>query len=426
MANSWRSLCVQEKDSLRTPRIEDKEVIAIATADPFAIWLRTTRRRRGLTQRQLGLPPGTVGDYESGRRHPTTVAQCERIAQALAVDVQAILEVLGATNGVTLPAVYRSIQEGQWAEAYTLIQKIQLQSYRAGNTATLAESDRLMTQIAQKVVASDHSPVLAVDNPVQALDWAALAFRNQQWLSAKTLLEAVHHTLPEHSSHRGRLFNNLAIVAQALGHLEQALAWDLQYIAWAQAQQDAWRSVVGSALALLHQVLIDPAAASIPDYLQTLDQWRRPDTGQVDPLVACWALDARARIALADRDPATAHRYLMAYTQNLEAYPACRGEALRKADIQAHLLQLADYPDQAAALLRTVLHQPCHQYDPVYGRLEVMQTVTRCEQRVGGWRQLLQAYWSLGAKGWITRLWPEWHAVDPAATLDQPPLLLPN
>lgn len=93
-------------------------------------------------------------------------------------------------------------------------------------------------------------------------------------------------------------------------------------------------------------------------------------------------------------------------------------------DLQAQVWQMTGTPSRGASMLRTALSQSQYRDEPAYRRLEVFQTIARCEQQSSVWRQLMQTYWSLGAKGWITRLLPEWRRVDPEASVDIPPLVM--
>ena len=77
-------------------------------------------------------------------------------------------------------------------------------------------------------------------------------------------------------------------------------------------------------------------------------------------------------------------------------WSAHQREALSLVDLHAQWLQAA-----GADVLRTALSQTTYRHDPVYRRLEGAQTLVRCDPQRGLWWQLMQTYWSLGAKGWM-------------------------
>ena len=396
----------------------------MATAGRFGAWLRTTRQTKGLTQRQLKLPAGTVAAYESGRRMPKTFQQRRRIAEALHVSLDALYAVLEEAGAVSPEDIYHLIRTEQWSAAYHAVQQLQFSSYYTGDTRILAEADHLLSVLTAKQAPVTLAETMVLENPLQALDWGSAALRSNQWISAWVVFQAVARVLPEESSAWGRLYNNIALTLQALGRLDEAMVWDARYIEWAERQHDAWRHVIAHALALLHTVLHDPQTAVIDDHVAVLQSWRSPESNQPDPLVTSWMIDAQLRVALAHTQQDYAHKLLQDYAWLLQ-YPVCQGEMLHFTDTQAQLRALDGDPMGGARLLRTALRDPAYRTDPAYERLEATQTLARLTGHIPTWRQLIQAYWALGAQGWIAHLLPEWQEVDPHATVDQPPLLMP-
>lgn len=391
----------------------------------FAQWVRTTRAARGLTQSQVSLPAGTIGNYELGRRIPKTFMQKQKLAQALQVSLDAVYDALGADDAAGVPDVYTLIRTGQSAAAYEAVQRLQLESYRTGDTTILAEAQQLLsllTALQPGLTVSSHT---VIEHPLQALEWGTAALRQNQWISAKGFFGAASQSLASSSDLWGRLCNNVAITHQALGDLDAAVAWDRQYIAWATARQDAWQTVIAHALALMHEIMRDPLASTLHAHYPILDQWRDVKQGRPDPLVQCWLLDAQARAAIARSQSTEAHHLVTLYVRILHDNPRCRGERLRLADVQAQLLALEGQPERGATLLQTVLGQPDLLHEPGYVRLEVAQTWARLAPTVLAWRLLMQAYWALGARGWLERLAPAWQQVEPGARIDRPPLVLP-
>lgn len=392
-------------------------------ANEFPDWLRTMRRARGLTQRQMRLPSGTIAAYESGRRRPKTFLQKQELAGALQVSLEALYAALGEEAPATAD-IYQMICKGEWSDAYRAIQHLQLEAYKTGNTAVLSEAHDLMSRLSAAQPKAALADTLAIDNPLQALDWGSAALRNNQWLSALALFKATVTVLPTQSTLWGRLYNNLAIAHQALGHLDDAIAWDEAYIAWAESESNAWRVVIAHALALMHKVLRNPGA-DIAKHATVLNQWRNLETGLADPLVECWLLDAEARNYLAAGEMGKVRVLAEQYGRRVAEHASCRGEQLRFADVQAQILAADGSREKATTLLQTVLSQPAHLHEPSYIRLEVAQTWARLDGTVLVWRQLMQSYWSLGARGWLERLLAEWQQVEPGASLDVPPLIIP-
>ncbi len=393
--------------------------------EQFAVWVRTMRQARGLTQSQVNLPAGTIGNYESGRRIPKTFMQKQKLAQALQISLDAVYDALSEDDAACVPDVYMLIRTGQWTAAYEAVQRMQLESYRTSDTTVLAEAQQLLSLLTAAQPALTLSPQMAIEHPLQALEWGTVALRHNQWISAKGFFDAAAQILSSGSDLWGRLCNNLAITHQALGDLDAAVAWDGQYIAWAADRHDAWQTVIAHALALMHEVMRDPMAPILRPHDQILDRWRDVKRGLPDPLVQCWLLDAQVRVAVARKQSAEAQRLVAQYARTLDEHPRCRGERIRLADVQAQLLALEGQPERGATLLQMVLGQPDFLHEPGYIRLEVVQTWARLEGTVLAWRQLMQAYWALGARGWLERLAPAWQQVEPGATIDRPPLVLP-
>ena len=389
----------------------------------FGTWLRTTRQSRGLTQRQLPLPAGTIAAYESGRRIPKTFQQRRRLAEALHISLEALYAVLEDAGAVADTDMYHLIQTQQWEAAYQAWQQEQSVGYEAGNSRMLAETEHWASVLAAQQPLVTLTSTMGVDNPLQALEWASAALRSNQWVSAWGVLEAVARDLPADSPAWGRLYHTLAITLQALGRLEDVLEWDARYIVWAQRQQSAWQCITAHALALAHSVRHDPQSAEIADHIAVLQRWRTVDHNQPDPLVTCWMLDAQLRVALAHRQTARARQMLQEYARCLRC-PNCHGERWHFTELQAQLLALEGDPKAGARRLRAALRDPADR--PAYQRLEATQTLARLTGQVSIWRQLIQAYWALGAHAWIARLLPEWQRADPQATLEHPPVFLPD
>lgn len=393
--------------------------------EKFAHWVRTTREALGLTQCQVNLPAGTLGHYEAGTRTPKRWQDKLRLAQALKTSLDAVYDALRDEENPTAPDVYTLIRNSDWTVAYQAVQHMQLEFYRTSNTTLLGEAQHLLsllTAAQPEFMVSSH---VAIEHPLQALEWGTAALRHNQWISAKGFFDAAVQILSSDSDLWGRLCNNLAITHQALGDLDAAVAWDGQYIAWAAARQDAWQTVIAHALALMHEVMRDPMAPILRPHDQVLDRWRDVKRGLPDPLVQCWLLDAQARVAVARGQSAKAQRLVTQYARILDENPSCRGERIRLADVQAQLLALEGQPERGATLLQIVLGQPDFLHEPGYIRLEVAQTWAQLEGTILAWRQLMQAYWALGARGWLERLAAAWQKVEPGATIDRPPLVLP-
>lgn len=382
------------------------------------------RQARGLTQRQVNLPAGTIGNYECGRRTPKTFMQKQKLAQALQTSLDAVYEALGETDVTGMPDVYALIREGQWDGAYAAIQRMQLDAYRTSNTTILAEAQQLLSLLTAAQPLLTLSSEMTIEHPLQALDWGSAALRHNQWISAKGFFDAAAQTLSPESDLWGRLCNNLAITHQALGDLDASIAWDTHYIEWAIARHDAWQTVIAHALALMHGVMRDPLTTNMAPHYQVLDTWRDVQHGLPDPLVMCWLVDAQARMATAHGRLSEARTLLTQYQHLLERHTNCRGERLRFTDVQAQIFACSGQPRRGATLLQTVLGQSEFLHEPGYIRLEVAQTWAKLDGSVLAWRQLMQTYWSLGAKGWITRLLPEWQRADPEASGDIPPLIM--
>lgn len=393
--------------------------------EKFAHWVRTTREALGLTQCQVNLPAGTLGNYEAGHRIPKTFMQKQKLAQALQTSLDAVYDALSEEDVAGIPDVYALIRAGQWSTAYEAVQRMQLESYRTSDTTILAEAHRLLSLLTAAQPALTLSPQMAIEHPLQALEWGTAALRHNQWISAKGFFDATAQILSSDSDLWGRLCNNLAITHQALGDLDAAVAWDDQYIAWAAGRHDAWQTVIAHALALMHEVMRAPMAPTLNPHDQVLERWRDVKQGLPDPLVQCWLLDAQARVAVARKQSANAQRLVAQYARIVDEHPRCRGERIRLADVQAQLLALEGQPERGATLLQIVLGQPDFLHEPGYIRLELVQTWAQLEGTVLAWRQLMQAYWALGARGWLERLAPAWQQIEPGATIDRPPLVLP-
>ncbi len=59
---------------------------------------------------------------------------------------------------------------------------------------------------------------------------------------------------------------------------------------------------------------------------------------------------------------------------------------------------------------------------PLYLRLPAYVTYTQAAEDRALWRQLMRTCDLLEAYGWVTRLMPQWRAIDPEARLEGWPL----
>ncbi len=116
------------------------------------------------------------------------------------------------------------------------------------------------------------------------------------------------------------------------------------------------------------------------------------------PIFTRMSAVSQRRVALAHGQHDLAQRLLREYARLLQ-YAACQREVLRFADAQAQLLALEEKTERGVHLLRAILGDTTHRQDPVYARLEAAQSMARLTAQITIWRHLMQAYWSLGAKG---------------------------
>ena len=396
----------------------------------FGQWLVTMRQSLGLTQRQVGgLPAGTIAAYESGRRKPRSLDHAARLARGLRVPLCVVYQRM--SKGQARSRLEGLLAQGHWQEAYITVKTRQWAAQNRADTKELIATEALLGTLAQRMGEDDTlRPLIA--NPQEALNAAGWALRNSQLMGALVLLRPLETSLPPVGRLYQRLLNNFFYAHRSLGDDAMARYWAGRYIAWAEAEGDRWRAVLAHALWLEAGGGVGVTPEEAAPHVAVLAAWRTVDTGERDPGVLAWELDARARSALMVGRVAEAERYVRQLGEILVDHPLWYTEHLRLTDLSARVQAAQGRQGEAIECLRITLSSPESQSLPRWQRLEVSHTLARLltdtnpSEAVGVWRQIIQMHWTLEAHPWIDRLFPEWAAVDPWAARDVAPVLLPS
>ncbi len=371
--------------------------------------LKRWRMERALTQRDLGLPPSTVAEWERGRRRPRGPEQVRRLATALALPVETIYQALGQSPPADEPVPADDLEA--W---FNVTRTALLRAYRTGDTAALAASEQRLKEIGPKISERAASEFLAghAMDPLALVDLGGMLFRSNQWRAANILLEGALRILPENSPLKARIYSNLGMVYAALGNLKIALSHDERYLQQAMAHNDGWLAVLAHAQWVEHQMQQELPHPERAHHLQAIRRWNA-STVRPDPFLETWEDVAQAQIALSEDRAGCVEDRLRRLRARLAKYPELSVEDLTISVVEARADARYGSCPRAVRQLRTTLAQSRGRY-ALSERMLAGQWLCRiAAQGELSWAHdaqlaLVYQYMGLGAVQWATRLATEW------------------